>query len=284
MRRILRSSFLALAASSLGLLACSSGPGDAASSTAGADSVATSAADAPANFAKVRQGLFRGGHPSYDNLVYLKSLGVTTIVDLEIADYIEATPEQIKEELNDAALLGLTVIREPMTAYEATVNEPQMNATLAILATTAPSLWGDAGGDDDDDSDGGAALDAAVDAAVDAGGGADADAGVDASTDAGDGSVTPIADAGADASVDAGEDGGDGGGVDVDAGPTPGAIYVHCLHGEDRTGLVIGLERVFVEGWSPESAWKEMLAFGFHTFYLGLDSYFFTQTGYFPPL
>jgi protein tyrosine/serine phosphatase len=256
---------LSLAAASFGLVACS-GASDSTSSNAGAESVSTSDADAPANFAKVRDGLYRGGHPSYDNLVYLKSLGVTTIVDLEIADYVEATPEEIKEELNDAALLGLTVVREPMSAFEPFVNQAQMNATLDALAASyvAPS------GDDDDDADGGVAVDAG-----DAGADGSADAGVDAAIDA---AVDAAIDGGA---TDAGDAGSDGGG-DVDAGPAPstGAIYVHCRHGQDRTGLVVGLERVFIEGWDPADAYAEMLSYGFHTYFLGLKEYFFTQTGY----
>ena len=36
-------------------------------------------------------------------------------------------------------------------------------------------------------------------------------------------------------------------------------IFVHCLHGEDRTGLIVGLHRVFHEGWDPAKAYQEML-------------------------
>lgn len=57
-------------------------------------------------------------------------------------------------------------------------------------------------------------------------------------------------------------------------------IYVHCKHGQDRTGLVIGLERVYVEGWTPAAAFTEMRQLGFHTFFLGLDEYFERKTGY----
>jgi hypothetical protein len=62
--------------------------------------------------------------------------------------------------------------------------------------------------------------------------------------------------------------------------PSLGTIYVHCAHGQDRTGLVIGLERVIDEGWQPKDAFKEMIADGFHTFFIGLDSYFEEKTGY----
>lgn len=56
------------------------------------------------------------------------------------------------------------------------------------------------------------------------------------------------------------------------------AVYVHCKHGQDRTGLVIGLERVEGEGWSPGDAYDEMLRFGFHPGLAGLDAYFRRRT------
>src|SRR5437667_8255254 len=37
-------------------------------------------------------------------------------------------------------------------------------------------------------------------------------------------------------------------------------IFVHCLHGEDRTGLIVGLFRVFSQHWKPGDAYKEMIA------------------------
>ncbi len=41
-------------------------------------------------------------------------------------------------------------------------------------------------------------------------------------------------------------------------------IYVHCLHGSDRTGLFIAIFRMARQGWSPELAYREMKACGFH--------------------
>lgn len=58
------------------------------------------------------------------------------------------------------------------------------------------------------------------------------------------------------------------------------AIYVHCKHGQDRTGLVLGLERVIDEKWTPQAAHDEMVKIGFHTFFLGLDHYFEEKTGW----
>ena len=40
-------------------------------------------------------------------------------------------------------------------------------------------------------------------------------------------------------------------------------VYLHCLHGRDRTGLVWALARVRILGWTPAAAEKEMAAFGF---------------------
>lgn len=62
---------------------------------------------------------------------------------------------------------------------------------------------------------------------------------------------------------------------------SPEPVVVHCFHGEDRTGLVIGLYRVFQEGWAPEKAYDEMLNRGFHPLLLGLDLYFREQVGSF---
>lgn len=41
------------------------------------------------------------------------------------------------------------------------------------------------------------------------------------------------------------------------------AVYGHCLHGEDRTGLWLGLWRVR-SGSFPMAAFSEMVAYGFH--------------------
>jgi hypothetical protein len=46
--------------------------------------------------------------------------------------------------------------------------------------------------------------------------------------------------------------------------------YVHCSHGQDRTGLFIGLYRVEVEHWSKSQARAEMAAHGFHPICRGL--------------
>lgn len=46
--------------------------------------------------------------------------------------------------------------------------------------------------------------------------------------------------------------------------------FVHCTHGQDRTGLCVAMWRYKVCGWSKEKAEEEMLANGFHQALLGL--------------
>jgi tyrosine-protein phosphatase SIW14 len=57
-------------------------------------------------------------------------------------------------------------------------------------------------------------------------------------------------------------------------------VFVHCQHGEDRTGLVIGLYRVFTENSDPRTAYQEMHSLGFHKILLGLYSYYKQKTGF----
>ena len=47
-------------------------------------------------------------------------------------------------------------------------------------------------------------------------------------------------------------------------------VFVHCLHGQDRTGLVVGLFRVLHDGYSKDAAYKEMKKNGFHRSLHGL--------------
>ena len=49
-------------------------------------------------------------------------------------------------------------------------------------------------------------------------------------------------------------------------------IFVHCLHGMDRTGLMMALYRMKVSDWSYEEAINEMLEFGFHVAFTNLSN------------
>lgn len=41
-------------------------------------------------------------------------------------------------------------------------------------------------------------------------------------------------------------------------------IFVHCLYGDDRTGVMIATYRIAVEHWTADQAVQEMRSFGFH--------------------
>jgi protein tyrosine/serine phosphatase len=52
-------------------------------------------------------------------------------------------------------------------------------------------------------------------------------------------------------------------------------IYVHCKHGSDRTGVVIAMYRIVVQGWSKEDAIAEMKGggYGFHLIWENIPEY-----------
>ena len=54
-----------------------------------------------------------------------------------------------------------------------------------------------------------------------------------------------------------------------------GPILVHCLHGSDRTGTMIAIYRMAVQGWPKSEAIQEMTSdnFGFHTVWKNLIEY-----------
>jgi len=56
-------------------------------------------------------------------------------------------------------------------------------------------------------------------------------------------------------------------------------ILIHCKHGEDRTGLMVGLYRVFTDKWTPQAGYQEMLDLGFHKLLFSLDRYYKDKTG-----
>jgi protein tyrosine/serine phosphatase len=64
------------------------------------------------------------------------------------------------------------------------------------------------------------------------------------------------------------------------ADPKAAPVYVHCAHGQDRTGLIIGLERVEDQSWPPQRAYDEMKADGFHPILENLNHYFEERTGF----
>ncbi len=62
--------------------------------------------------------------------------------------------------------------------------------------------------------------------------------------------------------------------------PSLRPIFVHCFLGEDRSTFIMGLYRVYFQGWTPQAAWKEMLDSDFHAVFRlrGLSSYYWRHT------
>jgi tyrosine-protein phosphatase SIW14 len=56
-------------------------------------------------------------------------------------------------------------------------------------------------------------------------------------------------------------------------------VFVHCQHGKDRTGLIVGLYRVRFEKWKPSDAYAEMRSLGFDPKNVPLWIYFRNKTG-----
>ncbi len=54
--------------------------------------------------------------------------------------------------------------------------------------------------------------------------------------------------------------------------PEQQPVFVHCMHGSDRTGMMIAAYRIVVQGWTKDEAIAEMTegGFGYHTIWAGL--------------
>ena len=59
------------------------------------------------------------------------------------------------------------------------------------------------------------------------------------------------------------------------ADPANRPLVIHCQHGADRTGALVALYRVLVQGWDKAEAVREMNEGGFHhsSFWRNLDRY-----------
>lgn len=55
-------------------------------------------------------------------------------------------------------------------------------------------------------------------------------------------------------------------------------VYVHCMQGHDRTGLIVALYRVFIGGWTPKEAHDEMMALGYNSLLIAMNHYFEEKT------
>lgn len=57
--------------------------------------------------------------------------------------------------------------------------------------------------------------------------------------------------------------------------PSLQPVLVHCAQGSDRTGMMVAIYRIVVQGWSKDEALKEMIdgGYGFHLFWQDLVQY-----------
>lgn len=62
------------------------------------------------------------------------------------------------------------------------------------------------------------------------------------------------------------------------ADPANQPVYIHCRHGQDRTGIVSAAYRMKYQGWSLRDAKKEMQTFGFNNIWVNFNS-FITKYG-----
>jgi protein tyrosine/serine phosphatase len=57
--------------------------------------------------------------------------------------------------------------------------------------------------------------------------------------------------------------------------PSQQPVLVHCAQGSDRTGMMVAIYRIVVQGWSKDDALKEMIdgGYGFHAIWQDLVKY-----------
>jgi protein tyrosine/serine phosphatase len=54
--------------------------------------------------------------------------------------------------------------------------------------------------------------------------------------------------------------------LDIIRDPAKQPVYVHCLQGADRTGMIVGIHRVLSDGWQFDQAYTEMRGHHFKPF------------------
>lgn len=62
------------------------------------------------------------------------------------------------------------------------------------------------------------------------------------------------------------------------ADPANQPVYVHCRHGQDRTGIVVAAYRLSQQAWSLKDAEAEMQSFGFNDVWTNFKAFIRTYT------
>ncbi|RII25633.1 MAG: protein-tyrosine-phosphatase [Geobacter sp.] len=57
------------------------------------------------------------------------------------------------------------------------------------------------------------------------------------------------------------------------ADPANQPVFIHCRHGQDRTGIVSAAYRMKMDGWSLKDAETEMQAFGFNNVWINFKKF-----------
>ena len=63
--------------------------------------------------------------------------------------------------------------------------------------------------------------------------------------------------------------------LEIVTDPEKQPVFVHCMHGADRTGTMVAVYRIVIEDWDSEKAINEMQngPFGFHEIWTGLPKF-----------
>jgi protein tyrosine/serine phosphatase len=63
--------------------------------------------------------------------------------------------------------------------------------------------------------------------------------------------------------------------LEIVTNPEKQPVFVHCMHGSDRTGTMVAVYRMVIEGWDTEKSLDEMRngPFGFHEIWTGLPEF-----------